>query len=562
MIHYTKNFNSLKKILKKRWGFFVTCTSVIFFILSICSISLSLSKIHTASITLESDHPDNVTLYFSSSLSSPDFTEKKSVSQKKISAEKETLTFKVPAIFTSRLRIDPGEQPGKFKIYQLTITQALGKETVLSHDEIYAGFHCLNERTHMTLADDFVEVTSTDNDPQIVSNIGLVRPFFPLFIIIPAGILTFFLYSVISRYSAEQCFTFFFPQRERPSSNTSVIQSLDGLRGFAALMVVAEHTWQPFLGVGHSGVMIFFTLSGFLLARPFVEAPERLFNAKSISRYIQRRMQRILPLYFVYLFLVYGMTLRLGDFILHVFFIKGLGHLWALPQEMAFYTLFPFILLVHYFLLRNNLFFILLFLVSIIFSWYSLFPTSTMYLYGMFYEKLPFMLPAFLSGTVVAFLYPRFCKDAYLSKTIKNILTIGAVAIIIVFLFFSNAHFFNSSEIYAFTYRREFGIFAATLIAILLLTQESFLTRFFSNPVLVSTGVISYSLYLFHPLVIALIDKIHLTGGVRFTLATCISYFFACFTYNLIEIPFLTTNSAKGQIPKGDSAENKPSGQL
>lgn len=552
MTGYTKILNSSKRIVQKKWGLFIILVSLIFFTLSVFSISLFLSKIHHVSITIASDHADSIKLYFSNSLFSPDFKEKTSVSQKIVPNKKTTLTFKLPAAFTSHLRIDPGEQPGAIDVYKITITQALGRKTVFSHNDIYSRFHCLNNSTQMTLTDNAVRITSTGDDPQIVTKVRLIDPLFALFIVIPAGILSFFFYSIISKYSVEQFFSFFFPQRERPSSNTSVIQSLDGLRGFAALLVVAEHTWHPFLGVGHSGVMIFFALSGFLLARPFIDAPERLFNAKNIGRYVQRRLQRILPLYLVYLFLVYGMTLRLEEFILHLFFIKGLGHLWAIPQEMVFYAVFPFLLFINYFLLRNNLLFIVLFLVGIIFSWYSLFPTSKIYLYGMFYKKLPFMLPAFLSGVVVAYLYQKVFKDANLSKATTRILSICAVAIIIVFLFFSNAQIFDNSEIYAFTYRREFGIFAALLIGVLLLTKDSVLTRIFSNPALVSTGVVSYSLYLFHPLVIPFVDKTHVTGGFRFIVTACISYFLACFTYHLIEVPTLAKRQRKISVTSSE----------
>ena len=82
-------------------------------------------------------------------------------------------------------------------------------------------------------------------------------------------------------------------------------RSLDSLRGVAALAVVGHHVtlcmpedWQarhpvlclPFLLVGRCAVILFFVLSGFVLALPY-------FSGKSVpyTRYVSRRMLRLYP---------------------------------------------------------------------------------------------------------------------------------------------------------------------------------------------------------------------------------------------------------------------------
>ena len=77
------------------------------------------------------------------------------------------------------------------------------------------------------------------------------------------------------------------------------IDSLDGLRGFACLLVVLGHLAKEELifdikGIGQLGVMLFFVLSGFLMALLYTD--QRL-NAERLSVYAVRRVFRVVPAY-------------------------------------------------------------------------------------------------------------------------------------------------------------------------------------------------------------------------------------------------------------------------
>ena len=73
--------------------------------------------------------------------------------------------------------------------------------------------------------------------------------------------------------------------------------ALDELRILAALMVLGVHTGQKVgLGDGAQGVQLFFVLSGYLAAASLSRHPEPL-------PYYQRRIRRILPLYWLVLVL-------------------------------------------------------------------------------------------------------------------------------------------------------------------------------------------------------------------------------------------------------------------
>lgn len=135
---------------------------------------------------------------------------------------------------------------------------------------------------------------------------------------------------------------------------------LDGLRAFAALLVVAFHLntvsgvsfgpLDPFIRGGDSGVYLFFALSGYLLYKPFVRGSVDLLD------FAARRSARILPGYWVALV---GLTLLVGsrlplehplpflamassyDLDLRAF----LGNAWTLSAEILFYVTLPLIAL-------------------------------------------------------------------------------------------------------------------------------------------------------------------------------------------------------------------------
>lgn len=137
---------------------------------------------------------------------------------------------------------------------------------------------------------------------------------------------------------------------------------LDALRGIAALMVVLFHQWQHgfavlpgrFVQLGHLGVGLFFTLSGFLIARS-VMTPD-VFD---VRRYCHHRAVRILPNYFVCLLLVLAFIDArpligaspwgsVGNFVSHLFLVHAwfdrwsmsiLVVLWTLSHEWTFYAL-------------------------------------------------------------------------------------------------------------------------------------------------------------------------------------------------------------------------------
>ncbi len=106
--------------------------------------------------------------------------------------------------------------------------------------------------------------------------------------------------------------------RSRPDAEThGRLAGLDGLRALACLLVLITHAWQfgpahPHLGAAGrwlepttaSGLTLFFTLSGFLLYRPFAVALIDGARLPNCGRYLRNRALRIVPAYLAILLVI------------------------------------------------------------------------------------------------------------------------------------------------------------------------------------------------------------------------------------------------------------------
>ena len=137
---------------------------------------------------------------------------------------------------------------------------------------------------------------------------------------------------------------------------------LDGLRGWAVLMVLGTHL--QILRGGSLGVDIFFVLSGFLITTLLVEEWQRR-GSISLKHFYLRRSLRLMPaLYCVLLIFGVDSWLRLpvaeaiehsweiliaGGYVTNLPMIHGIGtqalsHTWSLSVEEQFYLLWPALL--------------------------------------------------------------------------------------------------------------------------------------------------------------------------------------------------------------------------
>jgi peptidoglycan/LPS O-acetylase OafA/YrhL len=153
-----------------------------------------------------------------------------------------------------------------------------------------------------------------------------------------------------------------------------VIPELDGVRGVAILAVLAYHFSLPpgmphvlsnALGLGWSGVDLFFVLSGFLITGILMDTRT---SGNYFSSFYARRVLRIFPLYLSFVFAYFVIALPLAHHLgywqswdnsmqpwywLHLSnWLSAFGHdavllthLWSLSIEEQFYLVWPIVVL-------------------------------------------------------------------------------------------------------------------------------------------------------------------------------------------------------------------------
>lgn len=147
------------------------------------------------------------------------------------------------------------------------------------------------------------------------------------------------------------------------------IDAVTGLRGLAALLVVYAHlTEKGFyshnpLFPGEVGVMIFFSLSGFLMAFLYLE---KKFTPPAVLSYVISRFSRIAPAYLfsiVVSLIIYTQfdnnfvyEISGKNILRHLLFLGNESVFWSITPEVQFYFIFILIWMAAHFLIeRSNL---------------------------------------------------------------------------------------------------------------------------------------------------------------------------------------------------------------
>lgn len=353
------------------------------------------------------------------------------------------------------------------------------------------------------------------------------------------------------------------------------IESIDGLRGIAMLMVLLYHVhaWLPGLAalpswylfpisLGFSGVDLFFVLSGFSLYYAWMRQ-EQQTKSVHIRKYYWRRFWRIYPPYIIAFFIplipeMWSAPLSaIKEAIWHILLIHNYsetyfygvnGPLWSIAVEAQFYVLFPIIVLL---IKKWGLAPVVVAGIVI-----GLLYRTGVYLYfdDLTYRQVPkpylqgfwlARIPNFLLGILLAFKWvnlPESGKDNSKQGVLilfSGILTLAGTWIVIFY-------FRHSSMII-----RELG-FAAGYALIVYGALKGALQSILTSRWLLFTGKISYSFYLTHAPVILLLgyyarttagDISVVAGVLVMMLSILVSYGVAYLYYRWIETPFL--NQAK-----------------
>jgi peptidoglycan/LPS O-acetylase OafA/YrhL len=373
------------------------------------------------------------------------------------------------------------------------------------------------------------------------------------------------------------------PVRSRlwPESGAmSPIPALDGLRALAILLVLVFHAWYNIPGYisagrqasnypiyyGRTGVHLFFVLSGFLLFLPYARWIFGLQRRPLARLFYKRRALRVGPAYWaslIILTLAAPLSLAaLGDFLLHVVFLSNVwpasifsinGVFWTMAIEVQFYLVLPAIAWFIYLLSRRMnpiaaATVMALALALVVVASQELYRTGLgklAFLSGALVGEsaLSYWLVVFGLGILCSVLYIYFTSVAPpLKDTARRLENIGAVSFVggcalALLLAFSPSD--RGSVV-----QTGFGVAYAMLLFGILFGWQIF-RRIFAYRAVRFVGLISYSFYIWHSIVLRMIEP--LVAGLpfishviaRFLLGGALSVVVAYVSYQLVERPFI-----------------------
>jgi peptidoglycan/LPS O-acetylase OafA/YrhL len=319
----------------------------------------------------------------------------------------------------------------------------------------------------------------------------------------------------------------FFHMAVTNNTTTGRFDALTGIRAIAAIMVFGYHFrkfWREdipgwvlnFLNECHTGVSVFFVLSGFLIAYTYRDRP--LESKKDYLKYILVRLVRIFPVYLLILTAKYidtgfplpketllNYTLTKGLY--HNFALSGIAQSWSLTTELCFYFLAPVI----FFLLKRSILktiFTLLSLTAITFcigyGWYEINGNAGHFLYDwhfIFNTTFSGRFTEFLAGMMLAnFVSGDIKRLPVLSKK-YNTLTGGILMIACIYLlsFFEKDIYAHGTDTVAGMFIRNI-LFPFVTIRFFygLIIEKTWVQKFLSFKWMLLLGNASYIFYLIH----------------------------------------------------------------
>lgn len=515
-----------------------------FIVLKYATNVLVLSSFFQVKIDAVMDHDDSVEVFISPHLKYHDF-EAQGV-QHYVAHVREEKTIQLNNRIARKVRIDFGEKSGEVRIYSIKFTSFFG--TTVEFDsaqiqELFAG----NEYISSIEVEGDSVLLKVDGYDQFMTYKGVleVDNFFIGWIMPLIHTVIFFLFLTQFNFRDYPAFK---DITGKVSSSGRNYGALDGMRGLAALTVLGEHS-GVFKGTGHLGILWFFTLSGFLLSLPFVHDPKRVISYSYMSHYIARRLKRVIPMFYVMVTMLFLFRGRIGEAFRHYYFIQADGILWTIPQELFFYFWLPFIMLVIYFFFAKKKIFAILFLMSIAFFSFVYLTVDIVYLYGNG-VKGPLKIGAFICGSMfsyITYLAVSSVKERFHAFDVASFFSTIGIILYIALIVLSADDLFAS---YGFNPAQRPGTFSflsGIFILCAVLAGTSRLSSIVGFFPLRAMGLVSFSFYLLHPLVIDIVksintvffNRIHLSGYEMFVIAGIITYIFSTITYTYIERPFI-----------------------
>jgi peptidoglycan/LPS O-acetylase OafA/YrhL len=411
-----------------------------------------------------------------------------------------------------------------------------------------------------------------------------------------------------------------------PSSG-SRLRGIEGLRAIAAFSIVVFHTWafaspsgwgsfrlgpaNDFMPDLAFGVTLFFTLSGFLLYRPFASALLRAVDRPGLVTYLKNRALRILPAYWVILLLTSlalqsalsrdahgdlsnGSLFDAGVLLRSALFVQdydpktnlsGIGPAWSLAVEVVFYLTLPLLVLAAAALARR---------------WTTaagrraaaLAPAAALLVVGLSGKAAAaFLVPGpvtrgwgadwhsvlersfwcqadlFAFGMVLAVIHTeymdgRLLLPAWWRRVVLPVAVIGSLA---------TAKAMSTEQLSYSPLNTVIALMCALIVALVVLVPKTarppLLLRILESRLLVAGGVISYSVFLWHEPLVRWLESHGVTHGGSYAgfvfdlaLVVLVTGVLSLLTYRYVEAPALRLKGV-GR-PRGAAVRTLPPEQI
>lgn len=337
------------------------------------------------------------------------------------------------------------------------------------------------------------------------------------------------------------------------------IPALDGLRGIAILSVMVFHFscvfengatqfdhWVVSLAShGSRGVDLFFVLSGFLITRILIRSRE---STNCLQSFYMRRILRIFPVYFLYVFIVFGIVRHFDPMSMqhtrlwpYVAYISNwqketgltdphLTHMWSLAVEEQFYLVWPLLVLLcpPRRLIQVSAGICLLALGLRILATGQVAPQ-------ILFRMTPFRADALAGGAIIACLFESEHRDELIKRfalPVAGLVLLATLAL------------HGSSYAHALEFS---GIVVGCAALIFFAAQHN--PSALRHPVLTAIGKYSYGMYVYHLLMGSLIWSLLKTfhnvvpfAALKwsyFPIASACVFAVAWLSYHYFEMPFL-----------------------
>lgn len=316
---------------------------------------------------------------------------------------------------------------------------------------------------------------------------------------------------------------------QRQQGKNPIIKEVDGLRFIAIMAVLISHfsmqiskqngldetfiystPFPTFLELCGYGVNIFFFISAFILAIPFIQY--HLYNGEKVvlKNYYLRRLRRLELPYFLVLvvLLLFRIIIQhefwkdeLPHFLSSVFYSHNIVYgrrstinpvAWTLEIEIQFYVLLPIIL--QLFRLKNNLqrrslIIIILLLWNFIYKYnYSFFEAQHLRFSIVAY------MPVFLTGILVADYYSSLKVKAFSKFWYLDIATIVGFYLVL----------YQSDE---FVWYKQWLEYVGYLLLFIGVFKGKISNYLFTRKTTIAIGVMCYSIYLLHYSIIVFVAE-------------------------------------------------------